>query len=179
MHKPLIAFASAAIVLWQVMAAAASPLDDGSIEVNRCDSLRLEDSCEPEPLSAGSQAREKRIKGNRVEVKRKLVLSTQGDDDAENQCLANFEMSYHQVNEEVSVETEVRNDDCVASHGAFAVRIRTIDQSGEPVTQSFTENWSRDDEKTVQLRKRYPIPGAQRLVWARVKANAKTACRCD
>lgn len=158
---------------------AANPLADGLTTVNRCASLRLGESCEPEPASAEHNQAVQTLAGNQVVVTRKLELPAQQSAAALNLCQANFSTSYYQRNNRVHVETVIENVDCEASHGEFMVRIRTMGDSGETSTQSFTESWSRTGQSDVLHEADYSIADGRRVVWARTKANSATACSCS
>jgi len=166
-------------MLFHVGLAIADPIADGNIPVDVCDSLRLAGKCKPSPLSTESNMREQKIRGRKMEIKRKIALPAQPMPVGIDACEAHFDISYAQMNDKVKVETSVRNDTCAASHGDFSLRIRTLAQTGKTLTRSFSESWSRPDKEGVLLTKYYPMGSSRDLIWVRVNSNRKTACACD
>ena len=157
----------------------ADPLADGDIPVDLCDSLRIAGKCRPAPLSAEDNMLEKKIPGKKMEIKRKLTLPAQTQKLGAAQCEAHFNTSYLQMNDQVKVETTVKNDTCGASHGVFSIRLRTLGPTGEPLTQSFSEAWSRHNKETALVTSYYPMGSSTDLIWVRVHSNRKTACTCE
>ena len=79
---------------------------------------------------------------------------------------------------QVSVETTVEHEGCVASSGDYALRLRTVDGEGEIETREFEESWTRTEPGPVQSEKVYDIGSDRRLVWAQVSTAPATNCRC-
>jgi hypothetical protein len=156
----------------------ADPLGDGSIPVDRCDSLRL-DKCRPAPQSTEHNTPKIEIKQHKPQIKRSLSLPEQSASLEDGACEAHFNISYMQMHDQIKVETSVRNTICAASGGDYALRIRTVSESGDAQTQSIVQSWSRLDGKDWVETDYYPMDPNSRLLWVRVKSNRKTACLCD
>lgn len=157
----------------------ADPVVHGDTPVDVCDSLRLADRCKPAAGSVEDNGRQVTIEAKRVEVTRTIDLPPQQMQGRSDVCDARFSVSYFQADSQIKVDTQVQNETCGASHGDYALRIRTTNQSGESVTRSFSETWSRIDNVDVQAKKHYPMEGGKKLLWVRVHSNRKTGCTCD
>lgn len=158
--------------------AVADPLSNGDIPVDNCELAHVRGTCKPAPLSAEDNMQEKRITMGEIQFKRKLTLPEQELKYADGTCEAHFAISYFQAGEAIKVDTEVTNESCEASGGEYELRVRAVDGSGDSLTRSFSEVWSRTESEAVKLQSSYPMLDAERLVWVRVKSNAKTACQC-
>ena len=166
-------------VLMQSQFSYANPLEDGDIPVDLCDSIRLKGKCKPAPISAEDNMRTESIEKGQIQFTRKIALPTQTSPRTSAFCEAYFEISYFQADDQIRVNTEIKNDTCAASYGDYSLRVRTIDRSGESLTRTFFESWTRQEEGTVRITKNYPMEGDQSLVWVRVNSNRKTACSCE
>lgn len=156
----------------------ADPLGDGSIPVDRCDNIRL-NKCRPAPLSAEHNTPKIEIKQHKPQIKRSLTLPEQSATLKDGACEAHFNISYMQMHDQVKVETSVRNTTCAASRGDYALRIRTVSESGDGQTRSIDTSWSRADEQDLVTTQYYPMDADSRLLWVRINSNRKTACLCD
>ncbi len=147
------------------------------LPVSVCDSLRLKDKCRTGPLSVEDGMPEKSIRVEGVKIDRTVPLGQMkfGVD----ACEVEFEVSYAQMNDRVKVETNIANASCPASHGEFALRIRTKTASGEVRDRTFPQTWARADGADVVATQFFPMEDATDLVSVRVRSRANTACVCD
>ena len=167
------------LAVHSALPACANPLDEGSIPVNECSSLRFEDQCAAAPLSAEDNMEENSIALPELSVTRRLALPPQESAALRGLCEGEFSIAYFQAGDEVRVETEIANDTCGASHGAYAIKIRTVGDDGRTATRSFPESWARRGSEMVQQKLSYPIALHERLVWVRIDADPHKACRCE
>jgi hypothetical protein len=159
--------------------ASAGSLADGDTPVDNCDSLRLPGRCTPAPLSAEHNMPKVKIPGRKMEITRKLTLPAQPTNVGTSNCEAHFNTSYLQMNDQVKVVTTVKNEICGASHGVFTLRLRTLTETGETLTRSFSESWMRRNEEAALVTTYYPMQGSTDLIWVRVGSSRKTACLCN
>ena len=76
------------------------------------------------------------------------------------------------------VDATVVNKDCDASQGAYTVRVRSRNASGEVTTREYEESWSRKDATTFETTHYYDMLEDLDLIWARVRTRSATACEC-
>jgi hypothetical protein len=115
--------------------------------------------------------------GQTLKFKRSLELPEQTAYD-EN-CSAQFAISFSQMNDQVRVRSEVTNETCEASHGEFKLRVRYTDAQGEIQTTDHTEQWSRTDDAVVKQTHMYPIGEGSYKTRVGIRSQQKTACLCD
>jgi len=128
----------------------ADPLVHGEVPVDVCDSIRLPDKCRAAPLSTEGNLREEQIPGKTLVFKKRMTLPAQELKNETGTCEAHYRISYAQMNDRVKVETSIENKSCAASHGQYSLRIRSILETGETVTRSFDNSWSRQDDQSEE-----------------------------
>ena len=94
------------------------------------------------------------------------------------ECEAQVSISYMQMSAQISVETTVEHEGCVASSGDYTLRLRTVDGEDEIDTREIDESWTRTEPGPVQSEKVYDIGGDRRLISAQVSTAPATNCRC-
>ncbi len=96
-------------------------------------------------------------------------------------CSADFDVSYMQRDQQIQIDTVVRNEDCAESGGSYALRIRTYTitaQGEEPITRTIEETWQRTTSEPFRISKKYAMEGATYVGWVRVKTDIGSACLC-
>ena len=146
----------------------------------RCTSSAFKTECSEPDLEPHRQKSRHSIKLEGVTIKRELKAPVQ-ELASEQHCVADIQISYMQMNEQIRVDATVDTDRCGPSSGEFDLSIRTYtetEQGSEPITRTVNEVWQRDNETPLELRKHYSMAGATRLGWVRVKTNPDVACLC-
>ncbi len=92
-----------------------------------------------------------------------------------NACEARLDVSYYQKGDSVHVETELRNDQCGASSGSYALEVRYRGDDGEVRAVEFEELWQRSDAEPVTLEKDYYV--AENIDVMRVRSR-RLRCEC-
>ena len=93
-------------------------------------------------------------------------------------CEPRVSISYLQMGVRARVDATVINTDCEASQGAYTVRVRSRNASGDVTTREYDELWSREDATTFQTTHYYDLLDDLDLIWARVRTRRATACEC-
>ena len=96
----------------------------------------------------------------------------------ESSCEPQVSISYLQMGLQTRVDATVVNEDCDASQGAYTVRVRSRNASGEVTTREYEEIWSRKDATTFETTHYYDLLDDLDLIWARVRTRSATACEC-
>ena len=94
-----------------------------------------------------------------------------------NACEASALLEYFQRGAEAEVETTIENPDCATSSGEYAIEA-TVRTDGQTDSEklSFPETWSRDNNESVVITKRYPIGDDVDLLRVKVR---KLRCECS
>ena len=92
-------------------------------------------------------------------------------------CEADIDVSYMQMNDRIRVDTKINTGKCAAAAGEYELLVRTYEQ-GESITRSFPQSWQRDNDQPVEFSEYYPMAGANKLGWVRVKSDVVVACVC-
>lgn len=92
-----------------------------------------------------------------------------------NACEARLEVEYYQKGDSVHVETELRNDQCGASSGSYALEVRYRGDDGEIQTVEFEEVWERSDAAPITQGKDYYV--AENVDVMRVRSR-RLRCEC-
>jgi hypothetical protein len=121
-----------------------------------------------------SAAADRQTKANSATFSKTIDLSTEQHT---NMCEASASLVYFQRGAEAEVETTIENFDCAASSGEFTIET-TVRADGQMDSDklSFSETWSRDNNESVVITKRYPIGDDVDL--SRVKVR-KLRCECS
>jgi len=92
-------------------------------------------------------------------------------------CASTASVDYFQRGAEAELEATIDNHDCAASSGEFVVEV-TIRADGTDASEKlkFPETWSRDDDSSVIVKRRYPIGDDTDLLRVKVR---KMRCTCD
>ena len=72
-------------------------------------------------------------------------------------CEPQVSISYLQMGLQARVDATVVNKDCDASQGAYTVRVRSRNASGEVTTREYEESWSRKDATTIETTHYYDL----------------------
>jgi len=92
-------------------------------------------------------------------------------------CVASASFEYLQRGAEAEVEARIENDDCAASSGEFVVEAMIrADGIDEAEKLKFPETWSRDDDASIVLTRRYSIGDNVDLLRIRIR---KLSCTCN
>ena len=95
----------------------------------------------------------------------------------EQHCEADIDVSYMQMNDRIRVDTSIDTDKCGPAGGEYELQIRTYDL-GKSVTRAITQSWQRQNSEPFESTQYFPMEGANKLGWVRVKSDITLACLC-
>ncbi len=121
-----------------------------------------------------SVAADRQTKPNSATFSKSIELKTEQHT---NMCESTAVLEYYQRGTEAAVETTIENSDCAASSGEFTIET-TVRADGQMNSEkaSFPETWSRDNNESVVITKRYPIGDDVDLLRVKVR---KLRCECS
>jgi hypothetical protein len=121
-----------------------------------------------------SAAADRQTKPNSATFSKTIELKTEQHTNA---CEASALLEYFQRGAEAEVETTIENSGCTASSGEFTIET-TVRADGQTDSDklSFPETWSRDNNESVVITKRYPIGDDVDLLRVKVR---KLRCECS
>ena len=121
-----------------------------------------------------SAAADRQTKPNSATFSKTIELKAEQHTNA---CEATASLEYFQRGAEAEVETTIENPDCATSSGEYAIEA-TVRTDGQTVSEklSFPETWSRDNNESVVITKRYPIGDDVDLLRVKVR---KLHCECS
>lgn len=180
------------VAMFALPAGAASLCQEGDTS-NACDSVSLidmqlvseeEQEEEGQPYRPGSFSRKvyKRSEGGLSGELPKLDLEMttrmvpgQPDPLA---CEIDGSLSYYQLGDAVEVNALIENNDCGASGGRYRIRVIARDESGERISDTYNESWSRLDDDAIEVTHNYPLVADAMLVRVSLRPVAG-GCRCS
>ena len=127
--------------------------------------------------SSMANPRDKVLLVEGAEIKTKIVIPAQRLRRRDG-CDVQVNVTYGQRHTVARVRTTVSETQCVPSEGAYTLRIRTVDDNGDPQTRDHRETWRRDDNEPIEHAADYDLQGDPRLLWVRVRKSAKDDCTC-
>lgn len=91
-------------------------------------------------------------------------------------CSATASVDYFQRGPEAEIEATIDNPDCAASSGDFVIEVTVrADGADESNKLKFPESWSREDDASVVMTRRYPIGDDTDLLRIKIR---KMRCSC-
>jgi hypothetical protein len=124
-------------------------------------------------LLASAEALAGETKANSVEFSKTIEMKMESQT---NHCAATASVDYFQRGPEAQLEATIDNHDCAASSGKFVVEV-TIRTDGAEASEKlkFPETWSREDDASVVVNRRYPIGDDTDLLRVKVR-NMRCTC---